>query len=94
MIYTEDSQLRLENVNALDFFVGFVCFLLSIPPVETAAKTTTTTRTTGPTIVQVFSEKQLDLLTTSTVIITSEVFMATAERKEQATLCVLNTAAG
>lgn len=38
MIYTEDSQLRLENVNALTIFL--FRFLLSTP-VETAAKTTT-----------------------------------------------------
>ncbi len=84
MIYTEDSQLRLENVNALDF--SFVRFLLSTS-VETAAKTTTTPTTTGPTLVVWFSEKHLDLLTTSTAIITSRVFMATAEGKKRATLC-------
>ena len=32
MIYTEDSQLRLENVNALDFFCGVCLFPPFHPP--------------------------------------------------------------
>jgi hypothetical protein len=83
MIYTEDSQLRLENVNALTIF----CFVSSFPP---RWKRQQKQQQTGPTLVVWFSEKHLDLLTTSTAIITSRVFMATAERKkkkEEATLC-------